>query len=191
MPQLPARTDPALPAIFTNVLNPFVVFSVLYALVAVEAGAPRFVAAELAAAGLVAGFVLALRRGSRVGDFWLSSRAERLLPAVVLLAAFVGLLVVLHLFGAPGELSGTTLSMGVAATVAAGITLFWKISAHSAVAGHAAAAGLLLLGAGGLPFLLVLPLVLWARVSAGAHTPSQALAGAGLGAVCAGLFLAG
>jgi membrane-associated phospholipid phosphatase len=57
------------------------------------------------------------------------------------------------------------------------------------VAGHAAATGLLLLGAWGLPFLAALPLVVWARVSAGAHTLAQTFAGAGVGAAFAVAFL--
>ena len=77
----------------TNVLNPFVIFTVLYALVAfaeVEASrALLYVALELLAAAAVAGYVVFMRRYSRVGDFWISARAERLTPAVFLLAAFV------------------------------------------------------------------------------------------------------
>jgi membrane-associated phospholipid phosphatase len=67
--------------------------------------------------------------------------------------------------------------------------MLWKASAHCTVAGHAAAAGLLLLDPLGLVFLLVLPLVLWSRVILKAHTLSQALAGAVVGAGFALLFL--
>ena len=145
---------------------------------------------ELAAAALVAGYVLVLRRRRRVGDFWISTRAERLVPALVLLSAFVALLGALVLLGAPGVLVETTLSMGLASAAVAAITSVWKASAHAAVAGHAAAAGLLVLGPLGLVFALVLPAVLWSRVAAGAHTPMQALVGAGVGAAFALLFLA-
>jgi membrane-associated phospholipid phosphatase len=178
----------------TNALNPFVIFTALFALVAfVEAGVYRgllYLAVELTAAAVVAGYVLSMRRRSRVGDFWISARAERLAPAVFLLAAFVALLAVLVLLDAPQDLSLMTLSMGLASAVVAGITLLWKASAHCTVAGHAAAAGLLLLGPSGLVFLLVLPLVLWSRVTLKAHTLSQTLAGAVVGAGFAVLFLA-
>src|SRR5215208_5600711 len=131
----------------TNALNPFVIFTALFALAAfAEAGAYRgvlYLAVELTAGAAVAGYVLFMRRRSRVGDFWISVRAERLTPAVFLLAAFVALL-----------------------------------------------AALVLLGPLGFVFLLVLPLVLWSRVTLKAHTLSQTLAGTAVGAGCAVLFLA-
>ena len=177
----------------TNALNPFVLFTALFALVALaEAGAYRgvlYLAVELLAAAAVAGYVLLMRR-SRVGDFWISARAERLTPALFLLAAFVVLLAALVLFDAPQDLSLLTLSMGLASVAIAGITRLWKASAHCTVAGHVAAAGLLLLGPLGFVFLLVLPLVLWSRVTLKAHTLSQTLAGAVVGAGFAVLFLA-
>jgi membrane-associated phospholipid phosphatase len=177
----------------TNILNPFVIFTALFVVVAfAEAGAYRsvlYLAVELTATAAVAGYVLFMRR-SRVGDFWISTRAERLTPAVFLLAAFAALLAALVLLDAPQNLSLLTLSMGLASAAVAGITLLWKASAHCTVAGHAAAAGLLLLGTLGIAFLLILPLVLWSRVTLKAHTLSQALTGAAVGAGCAVLFLA-
>ena len=80
--------------------------------------------------------------------------------------------------------------MGLASAAVALITLLWKASAHCTVAGHAAAAGLLLLGPWGLVFLSILPLVIWSRIVTGAHTPLQTLAGAAIGAGFAMLALA-
>jgi hypothetical protein len=178
----------------TNALNPFVIFTALYALAAfatAEAGsAVLYVSLELLAAAVVAGYVFLMRRRKRVGDFWISARAERLVPAVVLLTTFVALLVALAVSDAPRDLFGLTLSMGLASAAVAAITLLWKASAHCAVAGHAAVAGLLLLGPLGLIFLLTLPLVVWSRVTLTAHTLSQTLAGTTVGAVFALLFLA-
>ena len=178
----------------TNALNPFAIFTVLYALVAfVEATASEtllLLAVELFAASAVAGYVLLMRRRARVGDFWISARVERPTPALFLLAAFVGLLGALALLDAPSVLLLLTLSMGLASAAVAFITLFWKASAHCTVAGHAAAAGLLLLGPLGLLFTLALPLVIWARITLRAHTAPEALAGAAVGACFALLFLA-
>src|SRR3712207_3192731 len=177
----------------TNILKPFVIFTALFALVAfAEAGAYRgvlYLAVELAAAAAVAGYVLLMRRRSRVGDFWISTRAERLAPALFLLAAFVALLLTLYLLDAPRDLYLLTLSMGLASATVAAITLYWKASAHCTVAGHAATAGVLVLGPLGLIFLLALPLVLYSRVALGAHTLLQTLAGAAVGAGLAVLFL--
>ena len=181
--------------LLTNVLNPFSIFTALYVLVAFSQAATTFQAilysgVEIFAAAVVAGYVLLLRRRRRVGDFWISTRSQRIMPALVLLAAFVALLAVLALLAAPGALLRTSLSMGLASATVAAVTLFWKASAHAAVAGHAATAGLLVLGLSGLLFLVVLPAVLWSRVAAGAHTLPQTLAGAGVGAVFALAFLA-
>ncbi len=179
--------------LLTNVLNPFFVFTALYVLVAFfEADAFQAalcVVVELLAATFVAGYVLLLRRRRRVGDFWISARRQRLVPALVLLSAFAALLGALALLAASETLFRTTLSMGLASAAVAATTLVWKASAHSAVAGHAAAAGLLVLGPLGLLFALVLPAVLWSRVASGAHTLSQTLAGAGVGAALALVFL--
>jgi len=179
--------------VLTNVLNPFAIFTALFLCVALsEAAVPQallYTGAELLAAAAVAGYVLLMRRHSRVGDFWISARAERLAPALFLLAAFVGLLAVLRLLGAPENLFLLTLSMGLASATVALLTLFFKASAHSTVAGHAAAAGLMLLGPLGSIFALALPLVIWSRVALGAHKVTEALAAATVGAVLAVLFL--
>jgi membrane-associated phospholipid phosphatase len=187
------KTGRSAARLLADVLNPFSVFTALYALVAFSEANPAraalYVAVELAAASLVSLYVFALRRGRRVGDFWLSARSERFVPALFLLSAFAGLLMALYLLDAPETLFHVTLSMGLAAASVAVLTLFWKASAHAAVAGHAAAAGLLVLGPLGVVFTLVLPVVLWARVASGAHTLPQVLAGAAVGAAFVFLFL--
>jgi hypothetical protein len=158
-----------------------------------EDAAPRallYTGVELLAAATVAGYVLFMRRRAWVGDFWISARAQRLTPAIFLLAAFVALLAVLRLLGVPEDLFLLTLSMGLASATVALLTLFYKASAHCTVAGHAATAGLLLLGPLGSVFAVALPLVVWARVALGAHTVLETLAGAAVGAVFAVLFLA-
>ena len=179
--------------VLTDALNPFVIFTALYALVAFSgAGLSQgllYLAVELMSAAAVAGYVLLMRRRSRVGDFWISARAERLIPALFLLAAFVLLLAVLFLLDAPRDLFLLTLSMGLASAAVALITLRWKASAHCTVAGQAAAAGLLLLGPLGLVFLLVLPLVIWSRTVTRAHTLPQTLVGAAVGIGFAIIFL--
>ncbi len=177
-----------------DVLNPFTVFTALYALAAFSETSPGpalvYLVVELVAAGIVVGFVLMLRRRRRVGDFWISSRGQRIVPAVFLLSVFAALLGTLALLGAPEGLFLLTLSMGLASAAIAAVTLAWKASAHSAVAGHAAAAALLVLVLPlVVPFLIVLPAVLWARVRTGAHTLAQVLAGAGVGAAFAAFFL--
>jgi hypothetical protein len=187
---MPPRT---LARVLTDVLNPFVIFTALFFGVALaQSPLPRallYAGVELLAAAAVAGFVLLMRRRSRVGDFWISARAERLTPAAFLLSAFVALLAVLFLLDAPTDLLLLTLSMGVASAAVALLTLFFKASAHCTVAGHGATAGILLLGPLGWIFALGLPLVIWSRVTLAAHTLPETLAGAVVGAGFALLFL--
>jgi membrane-associated phospholipid phosphatase len=177
----------------TNVLNPFAIFTALFFAVALaESPVPRallYMGVELLAAAAVASYVLLMRRKARVGDFWISARAERLAPALFLLTAFVALLGALWLLGAPEDLALLTLSMGLASATVALLTLFFKASAHCTVAGLASAAGLLLLGPPGIIYFLMMPLVIWSRVALGAHTLLEALAGAAVGVVFAALFL--
>ena len=179
--------------VLTDALNPFAIFTALFLAVALaESPLPRallYTGVELLAAAAVAGYVLLMRRRARVGDFWISARAERLAPALFLISAFVVMLAILALLDAPDDLSLLTLSMGLATATVALLTLLFKASAHCTVAGHGAAAGLLLLGPPGTFFLLALPLVIWARVTLGAHTVPETLAGATVGAGFALLFL--
>ncbi len=187
-------TPETLARTLTNVLNPFVIFTALYVLVAfAEADATRafsYVVLELFAAAAVAGYVFFMRRRRRVRNFWISARAERLTPALFLLAAFVVLLGALAFLDTPEDLFLLTLSVGLASVAVALLTLFFKASAHCTVAGNAAVAGLLVLGSLSTIFLLVLPLVVWSRVAPGAHTLPEALTGAAVGAGFAALFLA-
>src|ERR687895_859180 len=115
--------------VLTDALNPFAIFTALFLAVALtESPLPRallYTGVELLAVVAVAGYVLLMRRRTRVGDFWISARAERLAPALFLLAAFVVLLAALVLFDAPQDLSLLTLSMGLASVAIAGITLLW------------------------------------------------------------------
>src|SRR5918999_5730909 len=151
--------------VLTDALNPFAIFTALFLAVALtESPLPRallYTGVELLAVVAVAGYVLLMRRRRRVGDFWISARAERLTPALFLLAAFVVLLGALALLDAPENLFLLTLSMGLASVAVALLTLFFKASAHCTVAGHAATAGLLVLGSLAAVFVLVLPLVVW------------------------------
>jgi membrane-associated phospholipid phosphatase len=188
------KTGRSAARLLADALNPFSVFTALYALVAFSetnpARAALCVAVELAAASLVALYVFALRRGRARGRF-LALRPQRtprpraLSPLRLRRVADSPVRP-----RCPETLLHVTLSMGLAAVSVAALTLFWKASAHAAVAGHAAATGLLVLGPIGLVFALVLPAIVWARVASGAHTLPQALAGAAVGAAFALLFLA-
>jgi hypothetical protein len=183
---------PALARALTNALNPFFIFTALYAFVAFAEAAPGdavlYLAVELLAAAAVAGFVLFMRRRSRVGTSGSppAPNASRLPVSCSPPSCSARRPALLD---AREDLFLLTLSMGLASATVALISLVWKASAHCTVAGHATAAGLLLLGPLGVIFLLALPLVAWSRVVLAAHTLPQALAGMAVGIGFASLFL--
>lgn len=71
------------------------------------------------------------------------------------------------------------------------ITFAWKISAHAAATAGMATAFWLVLGVCMLPVYVLAVLTIWARVRLGAHTISQALAGAILSIVITALVFLG
>ena len=180
----------------TNLLNPFMVFTALYAAVSVAESdtlfrAAFFVGLEILAAGIGVLFLIYRRRASGNSGFWIPHRADRRTAAGLLLVLFTCLTGALTLLDAPGALVQATLSIGLVTLAAATVTLFWKVSAHAAVAGHAAVAAFLLLGpVWEFAFTAVLPAVALSRVILGDHTPLQVLVGAALGAAGALLVVA-
>jgi len=124
-------------------------------------------------------FALALRNGT-ISDWHVSERKERLEPLLVISSLIVGGLpaLLLYIFRGPRFLLGAAVSAYALILVNLLITTFWKISQHAS----AVALGTTLLtvsfGAAAAPSLLLIPLVAWARVKIGAHTPAQVIAGA-------------
>ena len=131
--------------------------------------------------------LLQVRRG-RLTDRHVRVREQRLRPLLVATMSLLALLAVLVIGGAPRELVALVSALVLGLVIGTLVTLFWKISGHVGVV--AGAVVVLALDVG--PALLGLaPLVLlvgWARVEVGDHTPAQALGGAGLGAVVAGVM---
>ena len=121
-----------------------------------------------------------MRRGT-VSDLDVRIRAERWRP---LLAAQLGMAVALVIFLAAGAsplmiaLAGGLLAY---TSVAFGITMWWKISMHSAAAAAIAALMVTQIGPHAYPLLAGIPLMAWARIRLKRHTLAQTIAGAALG----------
>jgi membrane-associated phospholipid phosphatase len=141
-------------------------YAVLYSLVAIPL--PVF-------------YVFWLVKTGRVSDFHLPERRDRLGPFMVsILCALcaVGLLVY---FGAPVVFLApivTALAQTLALFL---VTLAWQISIHTATTSGLVTFAVLALGGGAVAFLLLIPLVMWARLYLGRHTLAQTVAGAFLG----------
>lgn len=128
-----------------------------------------------------------IRRGV-VSDLDVKVRAERWRP---LLAAQLGMAIALVLFlvrGAPPLMIGLAAGMLFYTTAAFLITLYWKISMHSAAAAALTALAVVQFGPNAYPLAFGVPLMAWARIRLRRHTLGQTIAGALLGSGV--LFLA-
>jgi membrane-associated phospholipid phosphatase len=131
------------------------------------------------------GIVIAGVRRKRWGDRHLRDRRQRPGPLLAGLASVVAGLAILVALGAPRELVALVVAMLAGLAAALVVTLWWKLSLHTAgVAGTVAILAL----AFGPALILALPavtLVAWSRVRLGDHTPAQTVAGAALGGLVA------
>jgi len=130
-------------------------------------------------------FVLWGVRRRRLSDRHVRAREQRFLPLLVGIASvFIGL-ALLSSLGAPRELIALVGAMIVGLMVSLVVTLAWKISIHSAVAGGATTIVVLVFGAVGLILFVIVGFTGWARVRLGDHTLSQVIGGSALGALVA------
>lgn len=125
-------------------------------------------------------------RRQRLSDHHVGVREQR--PLVLLFgigSVLVGVAALLFL-GAPREIVALVGAMAVGLLSSMLVTLFWKISVHSAVIAGTMVTLILVFGPLLFSFGLVVALVAWARVEIGDHTPAQVITGVALGAAVAG-----
>src|SRR5439155_24010028 len=109
-------------------------------------------------------------RQQRLSDHHVSVREQR--PVVLLFgigSVLVGVAALVYL-GAPRELVALVGAMAVGLLSSMLVTLFWKISVHSAVIAGTMVTLILVFGPPLIAFGLVVALVAWARVVLGDHT---------------------
>jgi len=133
-------------------------------------------------------YVFWLYSTDRISDLDMSVRTERevvFTTFVVFYALGAGVLWLTH---AP-RLMVAAMFGYVASTLIVGyITRYWKISTHALGITAPLVALTLLYGRQPLPFLVLIPMVCWARVYLKAHTVAQVVAGAVLATVTTMLF---
>jgi membrane-associated phospholipid phosphatase len=128
-------------------------------------------------------FLFSLLHRGRISDLDVTRRDERPMLFVVALSGGMMAWLCLYLVGAPPLLirfAGAHMSVMALVFV---ITLYWKISVHSAgIAGVATLAALLL---GGLQVFALTSVILvgWSRIRLGRHTFGQVVAGGVLGSI--------
>ena len=133
-------------------------------------------------------YVFWLYGTDRISDLDMSVRHER--------EAVFGAFVVFYLLGtivmwlvhAPRLMIAAMAAYTVSTLVVQYITRYWKISTHAIGITAPLAALTLLYGSQTLPFLVLIPMVCWARVYLRAHTVMQVIAGAALATISTVLF---
>jgi membrane-associated phospholipid phosphatase len=128
--------------------------------------------------------MLGVRRG-RFTDHHVRIREQRALPMLMGIASVLGGLGLLVTLRAPRELLALVAAMTVGLSVSLLVTLWWKVSVHTAVAAGAVTVLALVFGPALLATWPLVGLIGWSRVQLGDHTPAQVLVGAVLGAAVA------
>jgi membrane-associated phospholipid phosphatase len=133
-------------------------------------------------------YVFWLYATDRISDLDMSMRSEREAVFTAFVAFYLIGAGVLWLVHAPRVLIATMLGYFAATLVVGYITRYWKISTHALGITAPLVALSLLYGRQPMPFLVLIPMVCWARVYLKAHTVGQVLAGAALAIISTTLF---
>jgi membrane-associated phospholipid phosphatase len=133
-------------------------------------------------------YVFWLYATDRISDLEMSVRIER----EMVFSAFVGFYALgaltLWIAHAPRLMIAAMLGYLVSTLVVQYITRYWKISTHAIGITAPLAALTLLYGRQPLPFIVLVPMVCWARVYLKAHTIMQVIAGAALAIATTAFF---
>ena len=127
--------------------------------------------------GLSLLYLLYLTRAGRVSDPRRIPRSERVGPLRVVAALHVAAFLSVTLLGAPAGLRAVLLSYALATALFALLSPTINLSLHAAGVSGAAVCLVFVFGIWGLPALLLVPLVWWARTVLGRHTPAELAVG--------------
>lgn len=133
-------------------------------------------------------FIFWLYAADRISDLDMSVREEREKVFGVFVVFYLLGTVTLWLTHSPRLLIATMAGYSLSTIVVQYITRYWKISTHALGITAPLVALCLLYGREPLPFLVLIPMVCWARVYLKAHTTAQVIAGAGLATVSVWFF---
>lgn len=125
-------------------------------------------------------YLLVLMRLGWVSDLDVQVRSQRILPLRFTLGCGVAAWLILLLGDAPTRLIIVAGALWVMMAINYLVTLRWKISLHAAFAAAGTTVVWTITGLA-LPIVVGVPLMGWARVRLGRHTPAQTVAGGLLG----------
>ncbi|MGA8535075.1 MAG: phosphatase PAP2 family protein [Candidatus Tumulicola sp.] len=133
-------------------------------------------------------YVFWLYSTDRISDLDMSVRHEREAAFSVFVVFYLAGAGALWMAHAPRLMIAAMFGYFASTLVVGYITRYWKISTHALGITAPLVALTMLYGRQPIPFLVLIPMVCWARVYLKAHTVAQVLAGAGLAAVTTMLF---
>ncbi len=172
--------------IFSTVCNPFVTSLALFVILAAVRSrtAPDFWvllfnSAFFTSIGPMI-YVFWLYATGRISDLDMSVRAERERVFVVFVIFFALGTIDLWVIAAPAIVTASMAGYAVSSLVVQWITRYWKISTHALGITAPLIALCVLYGTRPIPFLVLIPIVCWARVYLRAHTVLQVVAGVAL-----------
>jgi membrane-associated phospholipid phosphatase len=128
-------------------------------------------------------YVFWLYATDRISDLDMSKREEREQVFVVFVIFFALGTIDLWLIGAPAIITASMAGYAASSLVVQWITRYWKISTHALGITAPLIALCVIYGTRPLPFLILIPIVCWARVYLRAHTILQVIAGVALATV--------
>lgn len=176
------------------VLSPYIVLPVGTAAIIGSIAASRrdwFVYAALSvlfSTILPALFVVAQVKRGKITDVHIMDRSQRGAPFWVAIASSAIGALVLRGIGAQMEIWSISAVLALNGMILTWITSFWKISMHVAVLTATVTAALMMIpDVQAAPLLVLVPALMWARVTRGRHTLWQGVAGASLSALITGL----
>jgi membrane-associated phospholipid phosphatase len=128
-------------------------------------------------------YIFWLYATDRISDLDMSNREEREKVFVVFVIFFALGTIDLWLIDAPPIITASMAAFAVSSLVVQWITHYWKISTHALGITAPLITLCVIYGSRPLPFLVLIPIVCWARVYLRAHTPLQVIAGVALATV--------
>jgi membrane-associated phospholipid phosphatase len=180
--------------IFSTVFNPFLTSFALFVILAHAFGSGTisfwvllFTSTFFTSIGPML-FILWLYATDRIADLDMSRREEREHVFGAFVVFYLAGTVVLWLLHAPPMIVASMAGYAASALVVQFITRYWKISTHALGITAPLVVLLILYGREPLPFLVLIPLVGWARVYLKSHTLAQVIAGSALGVVSVLVF---
>jgi len=124
--------------------------------------------------------IFLLKRG-KINDYDISHRERRTVPFLIGIVVYLIGALIIEALGAPRIASAFMICYALNTFFVMLITFVWKISVHVTSLGGPIAALYVVFGSPMLMLLILLPLLMWSRVTLKAHTPMQTVAGAALG----------